>query len=299
MPTILLAGLSYLVMAGQFTVTRLGLQAGLSVWDITVLRYVAAGIAALVVLLGPAQRSLLASKPLRYLVVGLLGGAPYGAIFTFATGLMPASHSTLFAPSMVITCTLLLSGIVLGAWPSPTRLCGVALILVGLVVFARGAGAEFDVRAMRGDAIFIAVGAMWGLFSVLMRRWSLDPLCCVTAMGLTGLPTLVLWLAIGPDGADLAHPAAALAQALFQGILLTFGAFLGYMVVVQRIGPQLAALGVAIVPPLGVVIAMLALGETAHLGQWIGAAIVMAGLAISTGLDGSSLRRALGAPALR
>ena len=173
------------------------------------------------------------------------------------------------------------------------------LILIGLVVFARGAGAQFDGQAMQGDAIFLAVGMMCGLFSVLVRRWSLDPLCCVTAMGLTGLPTLALWLMCGAEGGMLAHPLAAFGQAVFQGLLLTFGAFLAYMVVVQRIGPQLAALGVAIVPPLGVVIAMIVLGETTRPGQWIGAAIVVLGLAVSTGLGGVSLRGRSRMPALR
>jgi drug/metabolite transporter (DMT)-like permease len=293
-PTFLLALLSYVPMAAQFTVTKLGLQAGLTAWDITAFRYGAAALGALLVLCDRRRRTILLSEPGPFLAVGLLGGALYGAAFMAATAMMPASHSTLFAPSSSIVCTLLVAGFVLGVWPSATRLLGVCVILAGLVVFARASGAEFDADALGGDAIFGVIGLMWGGFGVLARKWSLDPLCCVAAMGATGIPALPLWYAFAPSGLTFANLPMALAQGAFQGWFLTFVAFLAYMMLVQRLGPPTAALGIATVPPLGVAIAILALGETAHAGQWAGAAIVVTGLAISTGASIGSIRRAMG-----
>jgi drug/metabolite transporter (DMT)-like permease len=65
------------------------------------------------------------------------------------------------------------------------------------------------------------------------------------------------------------------------------------MILVQRLGPQSAALGVATVPPLGVAIASLVLGEKTHAGQWVGALIVVCGLALASGVNLGSIRRAI------
>ncbi|MFI5012529.1 MAG: DMT family transporter [Hyphomicrobiales bacterium] len=293
-PIFLLVFLSFPPMAAQFAVTKLGLNAGLTVWDIAALRYGAAALGTLLVLGDPRRRGMLLAAPGRFLAIGLLSGAAYGAVFTLATAMMPASHATLFAPSSSIVCTLVVAGLVLGVWPSPTRLLGVGVILVGLVVFARSAGAQFDADTLAGDGLFGVMGLMWGCFGVLSRKWRLDPLSCVAAMGATGVLALPLWFAFAPSGLTFANWPIALGQALFQGWLLTFVAFLAYMTLVQRLGPPTAALGIATVPPLGVAIATLLLGETAHAGQWAGAAIVVAGLAISTGLSLGAVKRAIG-----
>jgi drug/metabolite transporter (DMT)-like permease len=293
-PTFLLALLSYPSMAAQFAATKLGLQAGLTVWDITVLRYGAAALGALLVFCDPARRALVRAVPMHYAVVGLLGGAVYGGIFTMATAMMPASHSTLFAPSSSIVCTLLVAGLVLGVWPSPGRLLGVGVILAGLVVFARAAGAQFDAGALGGDLIFGLIGLMWGCFGVLARKWNLDPLCCVAVMGATGIFAVPIWLAFAPSGITLANLPIALGEALFQGWFLTFVTFLAYVTLVHRLGPSAAALGIAAVPPLGVAIASVFLGEATHAGQWLGAAIVVAGLVISSGAGLGAIGRAIG-----
>ena len=231
------------------------------------------------------------ATPGRFVIVGLLGGAFYGAIFTAATTMMPASHSTLFAPSSSIVCTLIVAGIVLGVWPSPTRLLGVGIILAGLFVFARAAGVQIDAQALGGDALFGVIGLLWGCFSVFARKWNLDPLCCVAAMGATGFLFVPLWLAFAPSNVTSANLPVALGEAVFQGWFLTFVAFLAYMKLVHRLGPQTAALGIALVPPMGVAIATLVLHETTYPGQWLGAAIVVVGLAIAGGAGTGPLGR--------
>jgi drug/metabolite transporter (DMT)-like permease len=281
-------------MAAQFTATKIGLLAGLTAWDIAAFRYGAAALGALLIFADPRRRAMLLATPGRFLAVGLLGGAFYGAIFTAATAMMPASQSTLFAPSSTIVCTLLVAGLVLGVWPSSTRLLGIGFILVGLVVFARAAGAQFDTQAFGGDALFGLIGLMWGCFSVLARKWNLDPLCCVGVMGATGLLALPLWFAFAPSNVTSANLPVALGEAVFQGWFLTFVAFLAYMTLVHRLGPPTAALGIATIPPMGVAIATVLLNETTHPGQWVGAAIVVAGLVIAGGVGSDRLKGSAG-----
>jgi drug/metabolite transporter (DMT)-like permease len=293
-PVFILALLSFPPMAAQFAATKIGVQAGLTAWDIAAFRYGAAALGSLLVLANPSRRALLLANPGRFIAVGLLGGAFYGALFTSATAMMPASHSTLFAPSSSIVCTFLVAGLVLGAWPTPSRLIGVGVILVGLLLFARAAGAQFDAQALGGDALFGVIGLLWGCFSVFARKWNLDPLCCVAAMGATGFLALPLWFAFAPSNVTGDNLHVAIGEAVFQGWFLTFVAFLAYMKLVHRLGPPTAALGIATVPPMGVVIATLLLHETAHPGQWVGAAIVVLGLAISSGAGFDTLRRVAG-----
>ncbi|MBV9115676.1 MAG: DMT family transporter [Hyphomicrobiales bacterium] len=294
MPVLVLAFLSFPPMAAQFAATKFGVQAGLTAWDIAAFRYGAAALGSLLVLANPTRRAIMLAMPGRFLIVGLLGGAFYGAIFTAATTMMPASHSTLFAPSSSILCTLLVAGVVLGAWPSPTRLIGVGIILAGLVVFARAADVQIDAEALGGDALFGLIGLLWGCFSVFARKWNLDPLCCVAAMGATGLLFVPLWFFFAPSNVTGANLAVALGEGIFQGWFLTFVAFLAYMKLVHRLGPPTAALGIALIPPMGVAIATLVLHETTYPGQWLGAAIVVAGLAIAGGAGAGPLGRVVG-----
>jgi len=293
-PVILLALFSFPPMAAQFAATKIGVEAGLTAWDIAAFRYGAAAIGALLVLASPSRRAIMRAAPGRFIVVGLLGGAFYGAIFTAATTMMPASHSTLFAPSSSIVCTLLVAGIVLGVWPSPTRLIGVAVILLGLFVFASVGDVKVDAQALGGDALFGLIGLLWGCFSVFARKWNLDPLCCVAAMGLTGFLFVPLWLVVAPSNVTAANLPVALGEAIFQGWFLTFVAFLAYMTLVHRLGPPTAALGIALIPPMGVAIATLVLHETTYPGQWLGAAIVVVGLAIAGGVGAGPLGRVVG-----
>ncbi len=294
LPVFLLALCTFPPMAAQFSATKLGLVAGLTVWDIAAFRYGVAALGAIVVLLcDPRRRAMMLAMPGRFLVVGLLAGALYGTIFLLATALMPASHATLFAPSGTIICTFLVAGLVLGVWPSAMRLLGIGVILVGLTLFAQASGAQFDTAALGGGFIFGLIGLMWGAFSVLTRKWNLDPLSCITAMGATGIVAWPLWLAFAPSGLSLSNLPVALAEGLFQGLVLTFGSFLAYVTLVQRLGPQAAALGVSTVPPLGVAIASLALGEATHAGQGVGAAVVVAGLVLASGASFASIRRTM------
>jgi drug/metabolite transporter (DMT)-like permease len=293
-PVFILALLSFPPMAAQFAATKIGVQAGLTAWDIAAFRYGAAALGALLVLANPKRRAIMLAAPHRFVVVGLLGGAFYGAIFTAATTMMPASHSTLFAPSSSIVCTLLVAGAVLGVWPSPTRLLGVGIILSGLLVFARAADVQIDGQALGGDALFGLIGFLWGCFSVFARKWNLDPLCCVAAMGATGFLFVPLWLAFAPSNVTSANLPVALGEAVFQGWFLTFVAFLAYMKLVHRLGPPTAALGIALIPPMGVAIATLVLHETTYPGQWLGAAIVVAGLAIAGGVGTGPFGRVVG-----
>ena len=109
--------------------------------------------------------------------------------------------------------------------------------------------------------------------------------------GISGPAALVRLRALERHGGQL-H--VAIGEAVFQGWFLTFVAFLAYMKLVHRLGPPTAALGIATVPPMGVVIATLLLHETAHPGQWVGRGDRRPGLAISSGAGFDTLRRVAG-----
>ncbi|MBV8765089.1 MAG: EamA family transporter, partial [Hyphomicrobiales bacterium] len=97
-----------------------------------------------------------------------------------------------------------------------------------------------------------------------------------------------------PSNVTAANLPVALGEAIFQGWFLTFVAFLAYMTLVHRLGPPTAALGIALIPPMGVAIATLVLHETTYPGQWLGASIVVVGLAIAGGVGAGPLGRVVG-----
>ena len=63
MPVFVLALLSFPPMAAQFAATKIGVQAGLTAWDIAAFRYGAAALGALLVLADPKRRAIMLAAP--------------------------------------------------------------------------------------------------------------------------------------------------------------------------------------------------------------------------------------------
>lgn len=96
---------------------------------------------------------------------------------------------------------------------------------------------------------------------------------------------LPLWLVFGDAAGLLAHgPRALLTQAVVQGALSGLLAVYAFGKAVAILGPARAAIVPALVPGLAVLAGIPVAGEWPDAVQWLGLAVVMAGLPLALGL---------------
>jgi len=263
------AGLLLLVWVGFHLVSRLGLQASLTPWDIGALRFTGALAAGLVVLAVLAARrpggwaaALPKLPPSKLLPVVALAGFGFPLFAYAGYRLAPAAHgATVMAAGLPVVAALL--GAALGQGRiGPGRAASLAIVVAGSVLLGFSPSSVWE-GAWRGDLLFFAAVSCWAGFTVLVQRWRLAALETTLAIALFAAPIFlpVWWLAL-PSTLDQATGAAMAFQALFQGAIAAVGAGFLYTQCVRLLGPQATTMIGAAVPALAALLAWPLLGET-------------------------------------
>ena len=273
-------GAAFLVMGGQFAVAKRGLQAGLTPWDIVALRFVGAALpgAALLLWRGGIRKSGLGWS--RALVLTVLAGSPYAILVYGGLMLAPSGHAAMLIPGLGIVVATLLGAAWVGERHTPTRHAGAVMVIAGLVILGGGAAAA-SAHTLAGDVLLAVAGILWGLFTLLIRRWRLDALVATAAfsvLSLSYLPPYALWLE--PRVFEVPMSETVL-QAAYQGVLQAAFAFAGFAFAVRRLGAGTASIGTAIIPVIGTVVAIPVAGEWPSATAVLGLGVVCIGMAVA------------------
>lgn len=287
---VMLGASAALIWGLYLAMARAGVVAGLAPSDIALLRYGIAGLIMLPWLLRHSPVSLgpvsLAGIPLwRALVMTALVGPPFVLIGVSGYHFAPLAHGAVMQPAALTLTGMGLAAVVLMDRPTRERLLGVAVILSGIAVIAGPALFTGSSRTLIGDALFMSAGAMWAVFTILMKRWSIDPIRSTAVVSvLSAVIYVPLYLAfIGTERLAAMAPATLLAQALVQGVLSGVVAVICFNKAVQLLGPGKAAIFPALVPAVATLVGIPVAGEWPTPWQWSGLAIVSLGLVIVIG----------------
>ena len=272
--------LAMVLFSGNFACARYGLENGLSVADIVLIRYGVSGPLYLALLL---RIGLGSATPGRAAVLTLLGGVPYFLLTAGALSFTSATHGSILNPGGTMVFAPLLAWLVLGEKPGAGVMLGVAVLAAGLLMIGGEGlleGGDGGGRAWIGDLLLLWSGFDWALFGVLMRRWRLSGLrtaCVMGACSIFWLPIHLLVFGLGgiPDA-----PVAAAIQAGYQGLIAGWLAIILYSRAVAALGPSRGALLPPLVPALGVFWSWLLLGERVSALQVAGMATVIAGMLV-------------------
>jgi drug/metabolite transporter (DMT)-like permease len=286
-----------LIWGSQLAMSRAGAGAGLDGFDVAALRGGAAGIAMLPWLLrrkrygnGPG----LCSWPH---ALGLAAAA--GPLFMIASmagfHYAPLPHGAVLQPSMMVLSSMFLSALLLGEKLRPRRLIGASVIVLGLVAIAGPAVLQGDRLTPIGDALFLFAGALFAIYSVLQRRWTVSPLHATGSVTVVAAALfLPPYLAFHGLGHLLALPWGMLvAQVLVQGLLTGIVSLIVFGRAIQILGAGRATLFPALVPGAAVLLGIPLVGEWPTALQLGGLAVVTAGLVFSLS---SGTRKPLSAP---
>jgi drug/metabolite transporter (DMT)-like permease len=229
----------------------------------------------------------LRTAPGLLLLLGFLGMAVCGAGVYFALRLTSATNGTLiYTTSPVII--LILERFFRGRQITTREAIGSAVAFLGVaIIVLRGSPAallalEFNL----GDLVFVAAAIAWAAYSILYR-----------SPALSGLPNLAGFALLSTIGAVMLIPAALIEWTLggtlpmstqswggLAGIVLfaSLLAFTGFQFGIMRLGASTAGAFMYLLPPFGVGMSVLFLGETLQAFHLIGIAAVTIGIVLAT-----------------
>ena len=283
----LLAMTTMTIWAGWNVVSRLGIAAGpgeqLAGADIVFLRFAVAGILCLYLFF--KHWSYYKTIPVYFLLLMICGaGAPYVYMAGLGFETAPASHGVLI-PGAMLVWVALASHFWLKEEINAFRIIGYVLIAATLI-YRLISHEQGDY--LYSDAMFLIASVLWASYTVINKRTGITP---VGALALINVGSLVgyciPYVIMHGDGlADLPMQ-PALIQMVYQGLCVSFLAFICYNKAIVLIGPSRASAFAAAIPILTVLISMPALGEIPETEDWWFVGLLTISVLFATG----SLRR--------
>lgn len=245
-------------------------------WDVAALRFGVGGLIALFFL------SRVSLPPLKVIALfSVFGGIGYAVTVYSAFRLAPAAHASVLMPGALPFATAVIAWLWLRHAPSRPQRVALGLVLAGIVLTAADTlshGARLTGLQLLGDALFLCGSSAWAVFTLLLRRYPMQPLAATVATTLgSAVVYLPIWWLFLPSTLDQAPATEIAMQAVYQGVLVVFVAMLLYTFAVRQIGAQPVALMMAVVPGLSALAAVPLLGEPLSLLSLAGLAAVTAG----------------------
>ncbi len=268
-----------LCWAAGFVAAKHGIAVGLLPADLAFHRFVWPGLLLVPVMAQAGFRDLGGVGWGRGLILLCLAG-PLQAISSYSGLLLaPLGHGAVIQPASAALGGTLLAFLLLHEKLTRSRIVGIAGILTGLVVFAGEAITHLGGKAPLGDALFVASGATWAIFTICLRKWGVSGTVAARVICVLSLLIYAPLFAIffGFERMLASGAAENLLQIVTQGILAGPLAIYLFARSVTALGAARASTFPALVPAFTMVIGYLVLGEVPSLAQLIGLAIVGVG----------------------
>ena len=265
-----------------FVAARHGIDAGLTPLDLTVHRFVWAGIVLLPLVLRDGISDLNGIGWRRGIILTILGGPGLALISYSGFLLVPLGHGGVIQPSCAALGGLLLAAVVLHEKVPGVRIAGAAIIVVGLLVIGGEAIATIGAHGLLGDLTFALAGLFFATFGTLLRLWRIPPMRGTAVISVLSLALFPLYAALfGFERLVAAGVQENLLQAVVQGIMAGPGAIYLFTRSVVLLGAARAAVFPSLVPGFTLLIGFLALGEVPSWAQIAGFAIVLLGFRLT------------------
>lgn len=254
------------------------------------------GLAAVVLLAALRWREGSVGLPRRdmlaLLAFGGLGFGVYQILWATALQDIPAGDSALLIATTPVMTALLAAGTG-GDVLSRSKLVG-GLLSFGGVAIVIGAGTGFGLASLTGDAVTLGAAVMWAIYTAygatILRRHS--PLR-TTAWAIVG-GTLVLAV---PGMLDVtttdwsAVEAAAWAGLLYSALIPAGFSNVIVFHAIRLLGPTRVTAYQYLVPFVAVMLGAIFLGEGVRVGQLVGGAVIVLGVALTRTDPGRPLPR--------
>lgn len=274
--------------ATSFAMARAGALRGLSPEDIILARAVVAGLIMLPFLIKWGLPKLAGIGWRRGLALLLTGGPLFAFLQTGGYAFAPLAHGAVIAPSTVTILSTIGAVVLLGERLTRQHVVGGLTVIAGVVLVSwHGfAGSAVTNTTWIGDLMFVTSSLLWAVFTILMRKWRIDPLRATAVVAvLTAVIVVPGYLAHHGLFRLTTLPAdALLAQGLAQGLVQGVITLLAYSKAIAILSVSRAVLFPAVVPAISILIGIPLVGEWPDATQIAGLALVTIGLLAAVGL---------------
>jgi drug/metabolite transporter (DMT)-like permease len=223
---------------------------------------------------------------------GLLAALVITGVVLFQSLVYLGLRSTTAVNAVLLNCTLPLFMLVC-SWvlererATMGQVAGMLISFAGVaVILVRGElGDLLKLRFYPGDALILLAMPMWGIYSVLLKRWPREVWGTgfMLVLALAGMPPLLLGAAVEVAGAAPIHATpAALAGVLYVGLFASVGAFICWNRGVVAVGANAAGFSLPLLPAFGTVLAIVFLGEQLRPFHWVGFGTILLGVFVAT-----------------
>jgi drug/metabolite transporter (DMT)-like permease len=275
----------------SFAWARVGILGGMWAADLTLLRFVVAGVILSPVLIRCGAMSLAGIGWPRGLALLMTGGPlfvlPQAAGYIYA----PLAHGGVIAPATVTIFSTIMAALFLRERLSRPHIIGATLVIAGIVLISwHGLYATPGSRTWIGDLLFVGSSVLWAIFTVLLRFWRLEALRAIAVVSVLSavvmIPGYLLFAGL-PHLLSLPMR-SIIVQGLLQGGLQGVIGIVGYSHAIRVLGVSRAVLFPASVPAVSILIGIPVLAEIPATEQIAGVVMVTAGLLyaiVGTGRD--------------
>lgn len=274
--------------ATSFAMARAGALRGLAPEDMILARGAVAGLVMLPFLIKWDLPTLAGIGWRRGVLMLLTGGPLFAFLQTGGYTFAPLAHGAVIAPSTVTILSTLGAVLLLGERLTRWHVAGGMTVIAGVVLVSWNGftGSAVTDSTWIGDLMFVASSLLWASFTVLMRKWRIDPMRATAVVAvLTALIVVPGYLAYRGFGRLATLPAdALLAQGIAQGLIQGVVTLLAYSKAIAILGVSRAVLFPAIVPAISILIGIPVVGEWPDHLQITGLALVTIGLLVAVGL---------------
>lgn len=267
----------------QLVYARSAVTEGLAATDVVMLRFGTCGLLLLPFVLWRGIGDLAGVGWGRGLVLAICAGPPFVFLATAGFVYAPLSHGAVLLPSSAFLGSMLFATIWLGERPSKRQLAGASGVLLGLILISWTGLQGSHEGAWRGHILFVTGGVLWSTYTLLLRKWGVDGMASVAAVGLVGLGlALPLFLVFDSFDRMAQAPWQMLAsQAFVHGVLVAIVALMAFGQALKYLGVTRGALFPAIVPAVSLILGIPLLGEVPAWWEALGAVFATGGLLLS------------------
>lgn len=263
--------------------SRLARVSAVTPYDLAAMRF---ATAALLLLPFAGKLGLFRLPPLRGIAFAATAGIGFTVLAFIGLGWAPAAHGSVLMPGTLPLWTAILAWLFLREHPSPFRLGMLAAILTGIgIILWASLGVGAVPGAWRGDILFLLAAFAWGIFTVLARRWNVEPMLATCAIAVySALLYLPVYLLFLPKGLSETPLDVLILHGAFQGTIPAILTMFLFTRAVAAIGAGTTTMITAAVPGAVAIAAWPLLGEPLELAVGLGAVVVTAGM-LGTVLD--------------
>ena len=278
------------IWSGFILVTRHSGTGALTSWDIGMLRF---GVGALIAICFLPYIALPTLKVIA--LFSFFGGVGYALMVYAAFHMSPAVHASVLLPGTLPFATAMIAWLWLGQKPLPRHRIALASVFAGITMTAADTllqGAGLTLTQITGDVLFLCGSSFWAVFTLLLGRYSVQPLAAAVATTLgSAVLYLPIWWLFLPSSFMRASTAEIVTQAVYQGVLVVFISMLLYGLAIDRLGTNTVALQMAFVPVISALAAVPLLGETISALTWGGLLAVTVGALVGARASGHVVRQ--------